>query len=113
MLQTTVQEDGTVSDFDSISGKDKLTEDQVKLLMEISEQFSPEDSAADLSILYETTGFQAESDNFQFWENYQDFEELGSVNLVRQDKNEQIIAMQSNKNATKKKVAIEDGPEAT
>jgi len=39
----------------------------MKLLKEISEQFSPEDSAADLSILYEVTGFQAESDNFLFW----------------------------------------------
>ena len=34
-----------------------LTPDQVELLKEISEQFSPEDSAADLSILYEVTGF--------------------------------------------------------
>ena len=54
----------------------------------IVENFSPEDSAADLSILYETTGFQAESENFQFWENYKDFEELGQSKLVREDKNE-------------------------
>ena len=64
--------------------------------MEISEQFSPEDSATDLSILYEVTGFQGLSDNFQFWENYQDFEELGSVNLVRQDKDEQVKDILSN-----------------
>ena len=51
-------------------------------MKEIVENFSPEDSAADLSILYETTGFQAESENFQFWENYKDFEEL---KLVREE----------------------------
>ena len=63
----------------------------------IVENFSPEDSAADLSILYETTGFQAESENFQFWENYKDFEELGQSKLVREDKNEYIIATRRNK----------------
>ena len=39
----------------------KLTEAQEALLREIAEQFSPEDSAADMSILYECTGFQTES----------------------------------------------------
>ena len=63
------------------------------------EQFSPEDSDADMRILYEVTGFKAESDNFKFWENYGDFEELGgSDNLVREDKNEETSAT---KNQTK------------
>ena len=62
--------------------------------MEIQEQFKPEDSAADLSILYEVTGFQAESDNYQYWDNYKDFEELGESNLIRDDKDEQKIAVQ-------------------
>ena len=60
-----------------------MTEEQIALLTEISNQFCPDDSAADLSILYEVTGFQAESENFQFWENYQDFDELGGTKLVR------------------------------
>lgn len=77
LLAPSIQEDGTVNDFDEVEISEKLTEDQVKLLKEISKEFSPEDSAADLSILYEVTGFQAESDNSAFWENYQDFEELG------------------------------------
>ena len=61
-------------------------------MKEICEQFSPDDSAADLSILYEVTGFQAESENYAYWENYQDFEELGEDKLVRRDKNEQAKA---------------------
>ena len=73
------------------------------LLTEIAEQFSPEDNAADLSILYEVTSFQAESDNFQYWDNYQDFEELGESKLVREDKNEVLLAM-SSKHAARKKV---------
>lgn len=52
--------------------------------------FSPEDSAADMSILYEVTGYQAESDNFQFWDNYGDFEDLGDQNLIRRDKIEEV-----------------------
>ena len=79
-----------ISDLNiEFAGSEFLTEDQVNLLKEISETFSPEDSAADLSILYEVTGFQAESDNFEFWENYQDFEELGEGKLVREDKDEE------------------------
>ena len=31
------------------------------LIKEITEQFSPDDNAADLGILYEVTGFQAEN----------------------------------------------------
>ena len=83
-----------------------LTPDQVELLKEISEQFSPEDSAADLSILYEVTGFQAESENFQFWQNYQDFDELGGSKLVREDKDEHLIAHTS-RNADRCKIKFE------
>ena len=46
----------------------------MKLLSEISERFSLNDDAADLSILYEVTNFQAESNDFHFWDNYDDFE---------------------------------------
>lgn len=60
----TIQEDGTVSEVELFLANENLTADQVKLLNEISEQFSTEDNAADLSILYEVTGFMAESDNF-------------------------------------------------
>ena len=88
MLEPSIQEDGTVDLLSEFARSDKLTEDQMKLLREIAEQFSVEDSAADLSILYEVTGFQGESENFQFWDNYADFEELGDNNLVREDKDE-------------------------
>ena len=74
-------------------------------MTEISEQFSPEDSAADMSILYEVTGFQTESENFQFWENYKDFEELGEGKLVREDKDEYAITRRNN-NA--KKITFDD-----
>ena len=59
-----------------------LTKEQESLLSEIVSHFSPEDSAADLSILYEVTGYQGESQNFEFWTNYQDFDELGGSKLV-------------------------------
>jgi len=39
----------------------------VDLLTEILERFSPDDSDADLSILYEVTGYQGGSQNVQFW----------------------------------------------
>ena len=87
-----IQEDGTIDEMEAFADDENLTQDQVNLLQEIAEKFSVEDSAADLSILYEVTGYQAESQNFEFWENYQDFEEqLGDTNLVRNDKNEENI----------------------
>ena len=47
-----------------------------------------------MGILFETTGFQVERGeaSWRFWENYGDFEELGTSNLVREDKNEEVIA---------------------
>jgi len=38
-----------------------LTENMMLLLKEINEKFSPEENAADLGILYEVTGFKAET----------------------------------------------------
>ena len=73
----------------------------MKLLTEISEQFDIDENAADLSILYEVTGYQAESQNFSYWENYADFEELGETKLTRDDKNEQLIAHSSRSSAQK------------
>ena len=61
LLSSGIQEDGTESDFDEFASADYLSEDQLALLKEISEQFSLGVSAANLSILYEVTGFQMES----------------------------------------------------
>ena len=83
-LQT---EDGTLSDMALFEGDKNLTEAQLMLLQEIAERFSTEDDAADLSILYEITGYQAESQNFEFWSAYTDFEELGEAKLVRKGLN--------------------------
>ena len=91
--------------MDAIGSVEHLTAAQKELLKEIVENFSPEDSAADLSILYETTGFQAENENFQFWENYKDFEELGEGKLVREDKDEYAI---TRRNTTAKKITFDD-----
>ena len=57
-----------------------------------------------MGILYETTGFQVEDDetSLRFWENYRDFEELGTNNLVRADKNEEIKALGSSRNTERK-----------
>ena len=87
LLQPGIQEDGTVAyDFAAMEG---LTEAQRALLQEVADEFNPEEEAADMAILYEVTGFQTESHNFQFWDNYRDFEELGETKLVRNDKNEE------------------------
>ena len=56
---------------------ENLTEEQLMLLQEISQRFSAEDDVADLSILFEVTGYKSESQNFYFWSEYTDFEELG------------------------------------
>ena len=62
-----------------------MSEEQIRLLQDISDHLSPEDDAADLSILYEVTGFQGESQNFEFWSAYTDFEDLGEEKLVRKN----------------------------
>ena len=86
---TSVQEDGTVSAFAQFEDNPDLTKKQVQLLKEISDSFSPGDNAADLGILYEITGFKADSENFEFWEQYRDFEELGDDKLVGKGRDEQ------------------------
>ena len=43
-----------------------------------------------MSILYEVTGFKAECSDATFWHNYQDFEDLANISLVRLDKNELV-----------------------
>ena len=75
--------------------------------MEILERFCPDENAADMGILYEVTGFQAESQNFEYWDNYQDFEELGESKLVRQDKDEHLLA-HSSRNDQRKKITFEE-----
>eukprot|EP00353_Schmidingerella_taraikaensis_P018972 CAMPEP_0185618574 /NCGR_PEP_ID=MMETSP0436-20130131/47477_1 /TAXON_ID=626734 ORGANISM="Favella taraikaensis, Strain Fe Narragansett Bay" /NCGR_SAMPLE_ID=MMETSP0436 /ASSEMBLY_ACC=CAM_ASM_000390 /LENGTH=57 /DNA_ID=CAMNT_0028257309 /DNA_START=502 /DNA_END=675 /DNA_ORIENTATION=- len=50
-----------------------------------------EDSAADMGILFECTGYQARTDSHSFWENYEDFEVMGDTNLVQASKDEERI----------------------
>ena len=61
----------------------------MELLREISEQFCPEDNAADLGILFECTGFKASTESAFFWESYKDFAEPDEGDkLVNADKYE-------------------------
>lgn len=107
--QPTIQEDdGPVSDFNAFANDERLTEDQLKLLKEIADQFTASESAADMSILYETTGFQADCEELAFWENYQDFEELGESKLARQDKDEKFLASNKTPKTPKKQVIPPD-----
>ena len=69
---------------------DKLTKEQLALLKEIIANFAPNNSDADMSILYEITGFRANDQDTGFWENYADFDELGGDKLVREDKDEAL-----------------------
>jgi len=50
-------EDGIISDMSIFERDEDLTKEQLELLREISERFSAEDDATDLSILYEVTGY--------------------------------------------------------
>ena len=67
-----------------------LTDGQLKLLKEIEDEFRPEENAADLSILYEITGYQAEPPiGSAYWDSYEDFEAvLGTKALVNTKKDE-------------------------
>lgn len=60
-------------------------------MREIAEVFSTHDSAADLAILYEVTGYQAAGEENEFWEGYKDFEELGDTKLISDARNEELI----------------------
>ena len=59
----------------------------MSLLREISEHFNCEE-AADLSILYEVTGYKGYSQSHSFWEGYTDYEEFGDSSLIKQSRNE-------------------------
>ena len=64
----------------------ELTQDQIKLLVEIREKFEPKEIVADMCILYEVTNFkEALEDDDEFWEQYMDFDELGLVNKSKMD----------------------------
>ena len=65
---------------------EQLTTDQLELLREIAEQFSTEDDPADLCILYECTGFKANTESAHFWDNYKDFVELGEEDILANEK---------------------------
>ena len=73
-----------------------MTDLQLELLKEIAENFSPEDSAADLSILYEVTGYKNDSQSCDFWDNYRDFEELGEDKLLSKRNNESNLDGEKN-----------------
>ena len=56
LISPSIAEDGTV-DIMSEFEDGQLTYDQQRLLSEIASEFSTQDNAADLGILYEITGF--------------------------------------------------------
>ena len=68
---------------------DRLTTEQMDLLREIAEQFSPDEHAADLGILFECTGFRSSTEDALFWDGYKDFAEPGEEDkLVNEGKYE-------------------------
>ena len=85
-----IYEDGAVQMFAAFENDETLTEDQLKLLKEISGAFRPHEDAADLAILFETTGFQAATtEKSEFWESYNDYGVLGEeTNMVATSRDE-------------------------
>ena len=82
------------------------------MLREIEEKFRPGEDESDMGILFETTGYPVESSDdisWRFWDDYCDFEEgLGTTNLVRADKNEELAVLgSSSKNVDEKKVNLD------
>ena len=59
-------------DLNELQWAKYLTEDHRALFKDLSELFSPKDDASDLSLLYEITGYQAETENRKFWDSYGD-----------------------------------------
>ncbi len=59
-----------------------MTDEQNDLLEEIDELFKPEENDADRCILYEVTQYQHESAPDNWWNQYDDYNELGCDNLV-------------------------------
>ena len=106
LLKTAIQEDGTVSVMTELERNENLTLNQLALLREITDTFNLQDSAADLAILYEVTGFKAEADTYEFWESYGDFEEPGGSNMVSDSRNEEVLAQKRNKQ-------VADAPNST
>ena len=81
------QADSTVSVMaDDFENDEHLTNEQLELLREIAEQFSPEDNTADLCILYECTGFKANTESARFWDNYKDLVEPGEEDKLVNEK---------------------------
>ena len=75
--------DGRLADLDD----ERLTEDQIMLLKSIREKFNPDEVVADVCMLYEISGFQDETTEPDFWDEYMDFFELGNdENMIAFDK---------------------------
>lgn len=56
------------------------------MLAEIHDLFKPDENDADRCILYEVTNYKHESAPEFFWDQYDDFNELGSDELVNSNK---------------------------
>ena len=70
-----------------IDNDDRLTSQMRELLKEIRERFKPETDEHDKMVLYEVTNFKDESNcPADFWEQYEDFAELGNEKLTNTKK---------------------------
>ena len=94
------KDDMLLDDYSPYANAPYLNECQKAFLQSIAENFRPEESETDKSILYETTGFQYGSCEHPFWDKYSDFEHLGQSALVREDQNEELF--ETGKNSKKK-----------
>ena len=63
-----------------------MSNEQNDLLAEIHNLFKPDENDADRCILYEVTNYKHESAPQFFWDQYDDFNELGSDELVNSNK---------------------------
>lgn len=53
------------------------------MIEQLCERFKPDESQADLGILYEVTGYKSEADDSKFWEDFEDTDEIKAIqNLI-------------------------------
>ena len=96
-------------DLNELQWAKYLTEDHRALFKDLSELFSPKDDETDLGLLYEITGYRAESENSKFWDGYgDDFDRKGlrqisqlrkvKIGAENQSESRDPISENSNKN---------------
>lgn len=64
-----------------LNAGDELQDEHRQLIELICERFQPELNHADLGLLFEVTGYQGEAQDEEFWDDFDDSQEIPSLLL--------------------------------